>query len=45
MSATPIDLVMDAGTPVTAFTTKDDMKAFGLQNGADYHDYVAGDGE
>jgi hypothetical protein len=28
MSADPICLVTDAGKPVTAFTTKDDMKAF-----------------
>jgi DNA polymerase III epsilon subunit-like protein len=28
MSTEPIYLVTDAGKPVTAFTTKDDMKAF-----------------
>jgi hypothetical protein len=28
MSAEPIHLVTDAGSPVTAFTTKDDMKSY-----------------
>jgi len=28
MSTEPIYLVTDAGSPVTAFTSKDDMKAF-----------------
>jgi hypothetical protein len=28
MDTEPIYLVTDAGKPVTAFTTKDDMKAF-----------------
>jgi hypothetical protein len=28
MSAEPIHLVTDAGSPVTAFTTKDEMKAY-----------------
>ena len=28
MSATPIDLVMDAGTPVAAFTARQELQAY-----------------